>query len=318
MLDQAWSNSPINLTAYFQNWAKHRYSNATEGELPKQIYQTWETLLHTVYNNTNLTNAQAVTKSIFELAPNATGLLNRTGHHPTTITYDPASLVAAWQTFVSAANSTPTLWSNEAYQFDLIDITRQVLANSFNPIYTTFLAQTNLTMLQTDNSSAVNASIAAASRSQSQLLSLLTTIDKLVQLTPSKSPESSLQSWISAARSWSPSNASVSDYYAYNAVNQVTLWGPTGQISDYASRQWAGLVAGYYLPRWQQFTEAYVDALRTGQVVNQTQLQGQLVGWEEQQQALLGRGLAPLMSPSGLRGVVQAIEAQWCGVLGCR
>ena len=33
--------------------------------------------------------------------------------------------------------------------------------------------------------------------------------------------------------------------------SQVTLWGPNGEIDDYAAKNWAGLVQGYYLPRWQ-------------------------------------------------------------------
>lgn len=28
--------------------------------------------------------------------------------------------------------------------------------------------------------------------------------------------------------------------YEYNARNQITLWGPDGQIKDYANKQWAG------------------------------------------------------------------------------
>jgi len=26
----------------------------------------------------------------------------------------------------------------------------------------------------------------------------------------------------------------------YNALNQITLWGPIGEIVDYAAKQWAG------------------------------------------------------------------------------
>lgn len=28
--------------------------------------------------------------------------------------------------------------------------------------------------------------------------------------------------------------------YEYNARNQITLWGPRGEIVDYANKQWAG------------------------------------------------------------------------------
>ena len=36
----------------------------------------------------------------------------------------------------------------------------------------------------------------------------------------------------------------------YNARNQLTLWGPTGQIDDYAKKEWGGLVRSYYKPRY--------------------------------------------------------------------
>jgi alpha-N-acetylglucosaminidase len=34
---------------------------------------------------------------------------------------------------------------------------------------------------------------------------------------------------------------------------QQTLWGPSGQISDYATKHWADLVRTYYYPRWALF-----------------------------------------------------------------
>ena len=30
---------------------------------------------------------------------------------------------------------------------------------------------------------------------------------------------------------------------------QITLWGPDGNILDYAAKQWSGLIRAYYLPR---------------------------------------------------------------------
>ena len=35
----------------------------------------------------------------------------------------------------------------------------------------------------------------------------------------------------------------------YNARNILTLWGPTGQINDYAKKEWGGLVRDYYKQR---------------------------------------------------------------------
>jgi len=61
----------------------------------------------------------------------------------------------------------------------------------------------------------------------------------------------------------------------FNAKNQITLWGPDGNINgnlhrkirfflifmiDYASKHWGGLVNSYYLHRW----ETFIDMAKTG------------------------------------------------------
>ncbi|KIX07236.1 uncharacterized protein Z518_01889 [Rhinocladiella mackenziei CBS 650.93] len=261
-------------------WAKRRYVNAAEGDMPESIYHAWDTLLHTVYNNTNLTAALAVTKSIFELAPSAT---DDPHHLPTTIMYDPAALVERGLSVRPHRHDAPS--SRERLTFR--------------------------------NESALNRSLAAASQMQAQMFSLLSTLDTLLRYTPSKVPESSLCAWVNAARAWSASDASISDSVVYGAINQVTLWGPNGEITDYASRHWAGLVGAYYLPRWQMFMEAYMDALRSGVPVNESALGEQRLTWEKEQQSLLAQNAGQLRDPNGLQAMVRWIEDEWCEVLGC-
>ena len=63
---------------------------------------------------------------------------------------------------------------------------------------------------------------------------------------------------------------------------QITLWGPSEQINDYASKQWAGLISSYYVPRWRIFVD-YLSATAKG-VFNETALKAKLetfeVGWQ--------------------------------------
>ena len=56
-------------------------------------------------------------------------------------------------------------------------------------------------------------------------------------------------------RKWGSTDAQ-RDLLEFNARNQVTLWGPTGQISDYAAKAWNGLVGDYYYSRWQLFVSS--------------------------------------------------------------
>lgn len=251
LLDQAWSKIPIDSSAYFHDWVTSRYHSSHS--LPSGLYTAWDKMRQTVYNNTDLSLAQAVTKSILELAPNTTGLLNRTGHHPTTITYDPAILVDAWRDSYQASAEDPTLWQNDAYTFDLTDITRQVLANAFNPLYETFINAANHTSPSYSNQTAHTAG--------QSMIHLLTTLSNL--LTSSAHAHFSLSSWLTSARNSAPS-PSEEDFFEYSARNQITLWGPTGEISDYASKQWGGLVEGYYLPRWERFVEVTMNGRTEG------------------------------------------------------
>jgi len=271
LLDQAWSKTPIDTETYFYNWVTSRYngggssnsSNRSPPKIPHEIYAAWDILRTTVYNNTNLAAGTAVSKSILELSPALTGLTNRTGHHPTTLSYDPSDLVRAWNLMYHAASEKkPSLWADPSFQYDMVDITRQVLANAFIPLYTD--------LVSTYQSG--NASSATVRNRGQKLLDLLSALDSVL-LT---NEHFLLSSWIRAARSWArPDNTTntahitktsncsrnsrnetaTADFYEYNARNQITLWGPTGQISDYASKSWGGLVSSYYLPRWRIFVD---------------------------------------------------------------
>ncbi|KAL1443372.1 hypothetical protein MTO96_007460 [Rhipicephalus appendiculatus] len=61
-----------------------------------------------------------------------------------------------------------------------------------------------------------------------------------------------------------------SDLYEYNARNQITLWGPKGEIRDYAAKQWSGLVRSYYMPRWELFLKSLWRSLEQHVPFNQT------------------------------------------------
>lgn len=247
LLDQAWSGSPINTTTYFHNWVTRRYGSS-DGPPHEDLYTAWEMMRSTVYNNTNLTAATAVTKSIFELSPNITGMLGRTGHHATTLTYSPDVLVSAWNLMFAAAGCVPGLWDNPAYEYDMVDITRQVMSNSFADMYESLI----------DIYTTPSPNMTAFSLAGANLTSLLTTLDSVLLTSPSFS----LATWLNDAKSQT-TNSTLAQSYEYSARNQITLWGPTGEINDYASKAWGGLVAGYYAPRWEIFL-AYLNGTPAG------------------------------------------------------
>lgn len=302
LLDQAWSPEPIDTRSYFTNWVRNRYaSKSTTNELPGQLYKAWDVLRKSVYNNTHLTKGNAVPKAIFELAPNITGLTNRTGHHPTTLNYNTNEVVEAWRNMYAAArDEESSLWENPAYQHDFVDITRQVLANAFLTSYTSLISLWN-------SSNSNSTSDPTTLRLQAgKLTSTLSALDTLLLTLP----QFSLYPWIESARSWantstnSSNSSAVADFYEYNARNQITLWGPTGEINDYASKQWGGLVGDYYLPRWEAFLGYLVE--NGVEQYNGTEARHRVETVEEQFQKV-GSGLGMRREERGLREVVEAV-----------
>ncbi|KAI7474971.1 hypothetical protein KC351_g10358 [Hortaea werneckii] len=186
--------------------------------------------------------------------------------------YEPEVLVEAWKQFYAAADGIPGLWENDEYRFNLTDITRQVMANAFYPLYTTFITASSTSQPSTYN-------ITTARHTGKDLLRLLGDIDTI--LIASGIAHFSLPAWIASARAWadptplfsttrpsmnhsppSINTTAVTDranFYEYNARNQITLWGPRGEISDYASKQWGGLIGSYYLPRWEMFVDSTLN-----------------------------------------------------------
>ncbi|KKK12043.1 hypothetical protein P175DRAFT_0554948 [Aspergillus ochraceoroseus IBT 24754] len=262
LLDQAWSSTPIDTETYFENWVTRRYAGVHS--LPKGLYQAWETLRSTVYNNTHL-SITAVTKSILELKPSTSGLVNRTGHHATTMTYDPSVVVSAWDLLCQAATTEPSLWGNPSFQYDMVDVTRQVLSNEFITRYNSLVA------LYLDT----NATSGEINAVGGKLIELLSTLDAAL----STNDNFLLSRWTQSARSRAPATQEkVADFYEYNARNQITLWGPRGEISDYASKTWSGLVSSYYIPRWAMFV-SYLASTPT-ESYNQTVFDTMLLDFE--------------------------------------
>ncbi|KAF7591021.1 hypothetical protein BBP40_002039 [Aspergillus hancockii] len=297
LLDQAWSATPIDTRVYVRDWVSRRY--AGNGSVPRELYKAWDMLRTTVYNNTNLTT-NAVTKSIFELSPDVEGLVGRTGHYPTatTVTYDPVVLTDVWGLFLNATKVDPGLWQDPVFRFDFVDVTRQVMGNAFVWIYSDLVQSWNSRSGTTDTRTKGR-----------ELLEFLNAIDRIL----SCDRNFSLSSWIAGASMWGNSSSS-KDVFEYNARNQVTLWGPTGEISDYASKAWAGLISSYYVPRWSIF----VDYLgRTNATTfNRTEVQGRIREFEmswQVRKADLGISWAN-GSCGGLEGALRDASQGWPSV----
>ena len=90
----------------------------------------------------------------------------------------------------------------------------------------------------------------------------------------------SFKDWIDKSRTWGDT-AEEKDYYENCARIILTSWGGTGQLTDYANRQWGGLVKNYYRERWEMFwKEIIADVEGTGPRFNQKAFEKRIRAFE--------------------------------------
>ena len=134
----------------------------------------------------------------------------------------------------------------DTYNHDLVDLGVNVLTNEFDIerySFTLAYKDKNLTELQT---------------SGEKLLTFIEDADRLL----SSDKIYLLGRWINRAKKIAPAN--YQDLFEFNARNLITLWGPDGNINDYAAKSWGGLYIDYYYPRWKLFIDEVIDAIKSG------------------------------------------------------
>lgn len=236
MSELAWRKEPVNLSKWVSLYASRRYGSTQEN-----LSAAWRLLLSSVYNCTvpHYKNH------------NHSPLVRRPSLHMNTgLWYNPLDLYKAWKLMVEVA---PSLMSKETFQYDLVDVTRQVLQ-----VLTTSFYQDIVDAFQ-----------------KQKLPDLLTAGGVLVyDLLPelnrllNSNRNFLLGTWLEQARSLALDEKEA-HLYDMNARNQITLWGPSGEILDYANKEWGGLIADYYAQRWGLFVNTLVECLDSGRPFKQ-------------------------------------------------
>lgn len=150
--------------------------------------------------------------------------------------------------------------TTSTYQYDLVDLARQALCNVFSDYNIVMGREYQLFQFYGVNSSAAVLPVSATlTRMIADLDTLLATNDNYL-----------LGHWLSDAVKWSNTTSEFNNRM-FNARNQVTLWGPNGEINDYAAKNgWAGLVGDYYGGRWAIHQDVVTASVLSGQQVDWT------------------------------------------------
>jgi alpha-N-acetylglucosaminidase len=250
MTQHTWQTESIALDAWIPKYVLNRYGTSST-----DLVNAWQILRQTVYNGKEIRDGA---ESIVTGRPtfDSTTVWTRTK-----LNYDRRALLPAWDLFIEAAGKGI---QTDGFRYDLVDITRQVLANYAGPLQKKWVAAYN------------DKDTAAFNKYSKAFIQLISDMDVLL----ATRKDFMLGPWLSTARSNGTTPAEKA-LYEQNARDLITLWGDANSpLHEYSNRQWSGLLNDFYKPRWQQFFATLQQSLRTGAEPDLKQFEATIKNWE--------------------------------------
>jgi alpha-N-acetylglucosaminidase len=250
MTDHTWRATAIDLNTWLPEYVQNRY-----GSKDPHALKAWNVLRETVYNGKEIRDGA---ESILVARPT---LSSERRWAKTKLNYAAEDLLPAWDELLKASQVCGRF---EGFQYDLVDVTRQVLAN-----YAIVIHAKIVTAYQEKNGATFN-------EYSRQFLVLLDDIDRLL----ATQKDFLLGPWIHQARRCG-NTLEEKAQYERNARNLITLWGDKdNRLHEYSCRQWSGLISNFYKPRWQQFFEVLEKSLRSDNPADFELFENNIKMWE--------------------------------------
>ena len=252
MSELPWRPEKFTKESWLKTYVKARY-----GVDDPVIEKAWMILANTIYNCPAGNNQQGPHESIFCGRPSLNNFQASSWSKMKNY-YDPADTKRAAKLMNSVAEK---YRGNNNFEYDLVDITRQALADQARLQYQKTIADyKSFSRKRFDKDAA-------------RFLDMLLMQDKLL----GTRSEFRLGHWTQDAVN-AGITADEKRLYEWNARVQITTWGnrycaDTGGLRDYAHKEWQGLLKDFYYVRWK----AYFDAL-AAQMKAQTAPQPELLG----------------------------------------
>ncbi len=250
--EMAWRGQPVHAAQWVADYVRRRYGAADPYALA-----AWKVLLSTAYairiDDVKFNSERdAAQESLFNAQPSLT--VNRASNWaPEAMRYDAEGFKQALPQMLRVARE---LRMSETYQYDLVDIARQTLANESRRL---------LPQIKAAYDGGDRRSFESLTR---RWLHLMDMQDQLL----ATNRFFLVGAWLAGVRSW----ASTSDEAArldYDARSILTTWGDRkasegAELHDYGNKDWAGLTHDYYRVRWRSYFASLDAELRTGRQAN--------------------------------------------------
>ena len=236
-----WRESRFDKDAWLAGYVKARY-----GKADAKVLEAWTLLSNTIYNCPVASTQQGTHESIFCARPSLKAYQVSSWSEMSDY-YAPRDIIRAAGLFLENAEQ---FRGNNNYEYDLIDIMRQAVAEKGRLVYPVIVSAFH---------AGDSALFAAAS---SRFLELLLLQDKLL----ATRSEFRVGTWIERARALGRTPEEC-DHYEWNARVQITTWGNRtaadgGGLRDYAHKEWNGILRDFYYMRWRTYFEELARQLQ--------------------------------------------------------
>ena len=227
-----------------EDWIRE-YCYARYGVHDATIEKAWTLLAQSIYNCPKGNIQQGTHESIFCARPSLNSYQVSTWSLMSNY-YDPEDTRQAAILLTSVAEK---YRGNNNFEYDLVDICRQALADQGRKQYLKTMADFKAFSRQDFK------------KDSDRFLKMILLQDKLL----GTRQEFRLGHWIEEARSLGKT-AEEKDLYEWNARVQITTWGnricaDNGGLHDYGHKEWQGLLKDFYYLRWSTFMKSLASQL---------------------------------------------------------
>ncbi len=238
----AWEKNAPDMKQWVKKYATYRYGKPSD-----EMANVWKILLSTAYKSEGVMQ-QGPCESLFNARPD-TAIKHVSSWGKADLYYDYKEFKKIIPYLLKATNSFASV---DAFQYDLVDFTRQIIANEGREAY-----------FQMD------AALKAKDAKEFDLWSgRFLELMKDQELLLSTHKDFMLGTWINQAHKMA-SNESEKKILEWNARTQITYWGPDNPkttLHEYANKEWSGILKDLYMPRWEKYIAIKKQQLKGVQV----------------------------------------------------
>jgi alpha-N-acetylglucosaminidase len=242
VLKMAWHDQPVDVHEWIKQYAAYRY-----GVADPHLEKGWELLLRSVYSTSDSFNILGPVESVF-LAKPSLRVQSVSTWGVTDLYYDPEILKRAANEFLSVADK---YWDQPGFRYDVVDICRQLLSANGKMKYDEIVGDYK------------RGDAAELTKDKNSFLEMLLQMDSVCSIHEGFT----LGRWLNEAKARGHTEEEKKQF-GHNAKVQISYWGPvdsTSSLTDYANKQWSGMLRTYYYQRWQPYLDSLTERVRNKQ-----------------------------------------------------